>query len=45
MITPGLKKKKTNIQITVHKSQHRKLQTKQHEPQKLMRGISGAQEG
>ena len=31
LTTPWLKKKKTNRETKVHKTQHRKLNTKQHE--------------
>ena len=40
---PWLKMKKTSIQIIVHMTQHRKLKTKQHEPdQKLEKDIKAA---
>ena len=39
------KNKKTNRQIIVQKTQHRKLKTKQHEPTKKLVMISGAPEG
>ena len=38
------KKEKTNRQKTVHKTQHRQLKTKQHEPPKKTRVISSATE-
>ena len=38
-------KKKTNRQIIVHKTQHRKLKTYQHEPHQKLEVISGALEG
>ena len=41
MTTPWLKKKRTNRQIIVHKTQHRKLKTKQHEPHLNLGVISG----
>ena len=37
--------KQTNRQILVHKTQHRKLKTKQHEPHEKLGLISGAPEG
>ena len=39
------KNKKTNRQIKVQKTQHRKLKTKQHEPHQKLGVISGAPEG
>ena len=33
------KKKKTNRQIIVHKTPHRKLKTKPHEPHKILGDI------
>ena len=37
--------KKTNRQIIVHKKQHRKLKTEQHEPHQKLGVISDAPEG
>ena len=42
---PWLKKKKTNRQTIVHKTQHRKLKTEQHKPHQKLGVISGAREG
>ena len=39
------KNKKTNKQIIVQKTQHRKLKIEQHEPQQKLEMISGAPEG
>ena len=39
------KNKKTNRQIIVQKTQHRKLKTKQHKPHQNLGVISGALEG
>ena len=39
------KKKKTNREIIVHKTQHRKLKTEQHEPNQKLGVISGASGG
>ena len=39
------RKKKTNRQIIVHKTQHRKLKTKQHKPHQKLGLISGTPQG
>ena len=44
LITPWQIKKKTNRQIIVHKTQHRKLKTEQHESYQKLGVISGAPE-
>ena len=45
LTTQWLTKKKTNRQITEHKTQHRNLKTKQHQPHHKQGVISGAPEG
>ena len=45
LTTTWLKHKKTNRQIIEHKTQHRKLKTKQHESHQNLGVIAGAPEG
>ena len=45
LTTPWLKKKKTNRQTIVQKTQHRKLKIQQHEPHQKLGVILGAPEG
>lgn len=41
MIKPWLQKRETNLQLRVHKTQHRKIKIKQHEVHPKLGMVSG----